>query len=43
MYINVLRILIILIWRVCWNWQTGMIEGHVLEEHEGSIPSTRTK
>ena len=28
--------------RVCWNWQTGMFEGHVCLARMGSSPITRT-
>jgi hypothetical protein len=28
--------------RWCWNWQTGMVEGHVPPGREGSTPSQRT-
>jgi len=28
--------------RWCWNWQTGMVEGHVPLGRAGSTPAQRT-
>ncbi len=28
--------------RWCWNWQTGMVEGHMPLGRAGSIPAQRT-
>ena len=36
-------IIIRLLRRWCWNWQTGVVEGHVPLGREGSTPSQRTK
>ena len=27
--------------RWCWNWQTGMVEGHMPVGRAGSIPAQR--
>ena len=29
--------------RWCWNWQTGMVEGHMPLGRAGSIPAQRTE
>jgi hypothetical protein len=34
-------IIIRMLTRWCWNWQTGMVEGHVPIGREGSTPSQR--
>ena len=36
-------IIIRLLRRWCWNWQTGVVEGHVPLGREGSTPSQRTQ
>jgi hypothetical protein len=41
--IHRLVIIIPLLSRWCWNWQTGMVEGHVPLGREGSTPSQRTQ
>jgi len=33
--------IITLLKRWCWNWQTGVVEGHVPIRREGSTPSQR--
>jgi hypothetical protein len=33
--------IITLLKRWCWNWQTGVVEGHVPLRREGSTPSQR--
>jgi len=35
-------IIIRLLTRWCWNWQTGMVEGHVPLGRAGSTPAQRT-
>jgi hypothetical protein len=36
-----MKVIITLLKRWCWNWQTGVVEGHVPLRREGSTPSQR--
>lgn len=37
------QIIIRLLSRWCWNWQTGVVEGHVPLGRAGSTPAQRIK